>query len=161
MAPCSWVHTVIQVPEFPSVGLSESLSKTQGGFVQRAKTASTTAKGNTPPTFAKACVTPRIVPTQDVAQLSHTQWNSSVCTSRRALPRFPGGWHFLGLSLVENPGFCKPHAHTRAHTHTHTHTRLNLVEHQGFCRPHAHTHTHTHTHTYTHRAKPCGAPRFL
>lgn len=83
-------------------------------FCSKGKDGINNSKGKHPSKFAKACVTPRIVPTQDLAQLSHTQWNSGVYPSKWALPRFPGGWHFLEVSLVEHAGFCKPHVRLQA-----------------------------------------------
>ena len=122
MAPCSWVHTVIQVPEFPSVGLSESLSKTQGGFVQRAKMASTTAKGNTPPHVCKSLRHTQDCPHPGCGTAEPHTVELQCLHVTAGTPEIPWRLAFPGAKPGGEPRFLQAPC-THAHTHTHTHTQ--------------------------------------
>lgn len=80
MVTCTWTHILIQVPMFPRVGQSESLSKdmhqTQVRSLSKGqKQHQQQQKERNPKCLPKACITLSIVSTCDVAlQWPCTKW---------------------------------------------------------------------------------------
>ena len=115
MAPCAWIHTVIQVPEFPSISLSESLSKIQGGILFKGQREhQQQQKGKTP----HVCKSLRH--TQDCPHPGcgtsepHTVELPCLCV-RAGSPKIPRRLAFPGAKPCGAPRFLQAPC---AHTHT-------------------------------------------
>ena len=115
MAPCAWIHTVIQVPEFPSISLSESLSKIQGGILFKGQREhQQQQKGKTPH------VCKSLHHTQDCPHPGcgtsepHTVELPCLCV-RAGSPKIPRRLAFPGAKPCGAPRFLQAPC---AHTHT-------------------------------------------